>query len=151
MSDSLRPHELQHAKPPCPSPTPGACSNSCPSSQWCRPTISSYVIPFSSCLKTFPASGSFPVSQFFTSGSQSTGASVLTMHSQGWFPLALTGLISLLSKGLSRVFSNTMVESIGSSALSLFYGSNSHIHTYYRKNHNFDYMEPFLASDVSLF
>ena len=99
---------------PCASPTPGACSNSCPSSQWCHPAISSSIIPFSSCLQSFPASGSFPVSQFFTSGGQSIGvsasASVLPMNSQDWFPLGLTGLISLQSKGLSRVFSNTTVQ-----------------------------------------
>ena len=113
MSNSLRPHGLQHARPPCPSPAPGVCSNSCPSSQWCYPTISSSVIPFSSCLQSFPASGSFPVSQFFASGGQSTGASasasVLPVNIQDWFPLGLTGLISSQSKGLSRVFSNTTV------------------------------------------
>ena len=114
MSDSLWPHELQHARPPCPSPTPGAYSNSFPLSWWCHPTISSSVIPFSSCLLSFPASGSFPMSQFFTSGGQSSGvsasASVLPMNIHGWFPLGLTGLISLQSKGLSRVFSNTTVQ-----------------------------------------
>ena len=90
MSDSLWPHELQHTRPPCPSPTPGACSNSCPSSQWCHLTISSSVVPFSSCLQSFPASGSFSVSQYFTSGGQSIGvsalASVLSMNIQDWFP-----------------------------------------------------------------
>ena len=97
MSDSLWPHGLQHTRPPCPSPTPWACSNSCPSSRWCHPTISSFVVPFSSCLQSFPASGSFPVSQFFTSGDQSIGASasasVLPMNIQDWFPLGLTRLI----------------------------------------------------------
>ena len=111
---TLRPHGLQHARLPCPSPIPGACSNSCPSSWWCHPTISSSVIPFSSCLQPFPASGSFPMSQFFTSGGQSIGASasasVLPMNIQDWFPLGWTGWISLLSKGLSRVFSNTTVQ-----------------------------------------
>ena len=111
VSDSLRPHGLQHARLPCPSPTPGACSNSCPWSRWCHPTISSCVVPFSSCLQSFPTSGSFPMSQFFTSGGQSIGvsgsASVLPVNIQNWFPLGLTGLISLLFKGLSRVFSNT--------------------------------------------
>ena len=104
---TLRPHGLQHARLPCPSPTPGAYSNSCPLSQWCHPTISASVIPFS-C----PASGSFLVSQFFASGGQSirASASVLPMNIQGWFPLGWTGLISLLSKGLSRVFSNTTVQ-----------------------------------------
>ena len=113
MSDSLWPHGLQHARLPCPSPSLGDCSNSCLLSQWCLPTISSSVIPFY-CLQSFPASGSFPVSQFFTSGGQnigaSTSASVLPMNVQDWFPLGLTGLISLQSKGLSRVFSNTTVQ-----------------------------------------
>ena len=114
MSVSLRPHGLQHARLPCPSPTPGACSNSCPWSQWCHPTISSSVIPFSSSLQSFSASGSFPMSQLFTSGGQSIGvsasASVLPMNIQGWLPLGWTGWISLQSKGLSRVFSNTTVQ-----------------------------------------
>ena len=111
MSDSLWRHESQHARPPCPSPTPGVHANSCPSSQWCHPTISSSIIPFSSCLQSFPASGSFPMIQFFASGGQSIGASasVLPMNIQCWFPLGLTGLISLQSKGLSRVFSSTTV------------------------------------------
>ena len=103
MSDSLRPHGLQHARLPCPSPTPGACSNSSPLSQWCHPTISSSVIPFSSCLQSFPASGSFQMSRFFTSGGQSirisASGSVLPMNIQDWFPLGWTGWISLLSKG----------------------------------------------------
>ena len=106
-SDSLRPHGLQHARPPCPSPTPGAWSKSCPSSWWCYPTISSSVIPFSSCLQSFPASGSFPMSQFFASGGQSIGvsasASVLPMNIQNWFPLGWTGWTSLQSKGLSSL------------------------------------------------
>ena len=110
LSDSLRPHGLQHTRLSCPSPTPKARSNSCPLSQWCHPAISSSVVPFSSCLQSFPASGSFPRSQFFTSGGQSIGvaasASVLPMNIQDWFPLGLTELISLQSKGLSRVFSN---------------------------------------------
>ena len=113
MSDSLRPHGLQHARLPCASPAPGVCSNSCSSRQWCHPTISSSVVPFSSCLQSFQASGSFPMSQFFTSGGQiigvSASASVLPMNIQDWFPLGCTGLISLQSKGLSRVFSNTTV------------------------------------------
>ena len=104
---------LQHARLPCPSPTPGVYSNLCPLSRWCHPTISSSVVPFSSCLQSFPASGSFQVSHFFTSGGQSIGASVSTsflpMNIQDWFPLGWTGWI-LLSKGLSRVFSNTTVE-----------------------------------------
>ena len=105
VSDSLWPHGLQHARLPCPSPTPGACSNSYPSSWWCHPAIPSSVIPFSSCLQSFPASGSFPVSQFFTSGGQSIGvsasAAVLPMNIQGWFSLELTGLTSQ-SKGLDE-------------------------------------------------
>ena len=114
MSDSLWPHGLQHARPPCPSPTLRVYSNSRPLSQWCHPTISSSVVPFSSHLQSFPASGSFPMSQFFASGGQSIGvsasASVLPMNIRDWFPLVLTGLISLQSKGLSRVFSNTTVQ-----------------------------------------
>ena len=113
MSESLQPHGLQHAWLHCPSPSPGACSNSCPLSWWCHPTISSSVIPFS-CLQSFPASGSFPVSWFFASGGQSIGpsasASVLPMNIHDWFPLGLTGLISLQSKGFSRVFSSTRVQ-----------------------------------------
>ena len=114
MSNSLLPHGLQHARLPCPSPTPGVYSNSCPSRRWCHPTISSSVIPFSSCLQSFPASGSFQMTQFFTSGGQSIGtsasASVLPMNIQDWFPLGWTGWISLQSKGLSRVFSNTTLQ-----------------------------------------
>ena len=113
-SDSLRPHESQHARPPCPSPTPGVYSNSCPLSQWCHPTISSSVIPFSFCLQSFPTSGSFPVSQFFASGGQSIGvsasASVLPVNIQDWFHLGWTGWISLKSKWCSGVFSNTTVQ-----------------------------------------
>ena len=113
MSDSLRPHGLQHAGLPCPSLSPRACSNSCPSSWWCHPTVLSSVIPFSSCLQSFPASGSFPSSLFFASGGQKLEfhlqPSVLPMSIQGCFPLGLTGLI-LQSKGLSRVFSNTIVQ-----------------------------------------
>ena len=112
VSNYLRPYGLQHARLPCPSSTPGACSNPCPSSRWCHPTISCSVVLFS-CLQSFPASGSFPMSQFFASSGQSIGvaplASVLPMNIQGWFPLPLTGLISFQSKGLSRVFSNTTV------------------------------------------
>ena len=111
MSNSLRPHGLQHARLPCPSPTPGAYSNSCPLHRWCQPTISSSVIPFSFCLQYFPASGSFQMSWFFKSGGQkiwvSASASVLPMNIQDWFPLGWTGWTSLHSKGLSRVFSNT--------------------------------------------
>ena len=114
VSDLLWPHEPQHSRPPCPSPTPRVYQNSCPLSRWCHPSISSSVIPFSSCLQFFPASGSFQMSPFFTSGGQSIGvsaaASLLPMNIQGWFPLGWTGWISLLSKGLSRVFSNTTVQ-----------------------------------------
>ena len=113
MSDFLWPHGLQHARPPCPSSTPGACSNSGPSSWWCHLTISSSVVPFSSCLQSFPASGSLPMSQFFASGGQNIGtsasASVLPMNIQDWFLLGLTGWISLQSKGFSRVFCSTRV------------------------------------------
>ena len=114
VSDSLRPHESQHARPPCPSPTPRVHSDSCPSSQWCHPAISSSVVPFSSCPQSLPASESFPVSQLFTRGGQSTGvsalASFLPKKSHGWSPSGWTGWISLQSKGLSRVFSNTTVQ-----------------------------------------
>ena len=134
MFDSLRPHGLQHARLPCPSPTPKVYSDSCPSSWWCHPTISSSVIPFSSCLQSFPASGSFPMSQFFSWGGQSIGvsasASILPMNIQDWSPLGWTDWISLQSKGLSRVFSNTTVQKhqFFSSQLSVW--SNSHIHTW---------------------
>ena len=134
MSNSLQPHGLQHARPPCPSPTPRVYPNSCPLSQWCHPTISSSVIPFFSCIQSFPASGSFQMSQLFTSGGQSIGvsasASVLPVNTQDWSPLGWTGGISLQSKGLSRVFSNTTVQKhqFFSAQLSLY--SNSHIHTW---------------------
>ena len=114
MSDSLQPHEPQHARPPCPSPTPRVHPNPCPLSRWCHPTISSSVVPFSSFPQSFPASGSFPMSQLFTSGGQSIGVSasvsVLPMNTQDWSPLGWTGWISLQSKGLSRVFSNITVQ-----------------------------------------
>ena len=114
VSDSLQPHEPQHARPPCPSPAPGCYPNSCPLSRWCHPSISCSVVPFSSCLQSLPKSGSFQMSQFFTSGGQSIGVStstlVLPMNTQDWFPLGWTGWISLQSKGISRVFSNTTVQ-----------------------------------------
>ena len=114
MSDSLQPHRLQHARPPCPSPTPRVYSNSCPLNWWCHPTISSSVIPFSSHLQSFPASGSFQMSQFFASDGQSIGASAsasdLPMNIQDWFPLGWTGWISLQSKRLSRVVSNITLQ-----------------------------------------
>ena len=133
MSDSLQPHELQHARPPCPSPTPGVYSNTCPLSQWCHPIISSSVIPFSSCLQTFPATGYFQMSQFFTSGGQSIGVSastsVLPMNIQDWFPLGWTGWISLQSKGLARIFSNTTVQKHQFLGAQLSLQSNSHMIT----------------------
>ena len=134
MSDSLRPHGSQHARPPCPSPTPGVYSNSSPLSRWCHPTISSSVGPFSSCLQSLPASGSFPMSQLFAPGDQSIGisasTSVLPMNTQDWSPLEWTGRISLQSKGLSRVFSNTTVQKHQFFSAQLSSQSNSHIHTW---------------------
>ena len=133
VSNSLRPHESQHARPPCPSPTPRVHSNSLPSSQWCHWAISSSVIPFSSCPQSLPASESFPMSQFFTWGSQSTGvsalASFLPKKSQGWSPSEWTGWISLQSKGLSGVFSNTTVQNHQFFSGQHSLQSNSHIHT----------------------
>ena len=132
VSDSLPPHESQHTRPPCPSPTPRVYSNSYPSSQWCHPAISSSVVPFSSCPESLPASGSFPMSQRFARGGQSTGvsasASVLPMNTQDWSPLGYTGWISLQSKGLSRVFSNTTVQKHQFFGAQLSSPSNSHIH-----------------------
>ena len=132
-SDSLRPHESQHARPPCPSPTPGVHSNSCPSSLWCHPAILFSVVPFS-CPQSLPASDSFPISQLFSSGSQSTGvsasASILPMNTQDWSRLEWTSWISLQSKGLSRVFSNTTVQKHQLFAVQPSSQSNSHIHTW---------------------
>ena len=152
---TLRTHGLQHTRIPCPSPTPGACSNSCPLSRWCHPNNPSSVVPFSSCLQSFPAIGPFQMSQFFTSGGQRIGASasasVPPMDIQDWFPLELTGLISLQSKGLSRVFSNTQFKSINSSAFSFLYGSTlTPVHDY-RKNHSFDYIDLCWQSNASAF
>ena len=134
VSNSLRPHELQHARPPCPSPTPGVHSNSHPLSRWCHPAISSYVVPFSSCPQSIPASESFPVSQLFAWGGQSTGvsalASFLPKNTQGWSPLEWTGWISLQFKGLSRGFSNTTVQKHQFFGTQLSSHSNSHIHTW---------------------
>ena len=131
---TLQPHGLQHTRPPSPSPRPRVYSNSCPLSQWCHPTISSSVVPFSLCLQSFPASGSFPISQFFASGGQSIGvsasASVLPMNIQDWFPLGWIGLISFQSKGLSRVFSNTTVQKHQFFSAQLSLWSHSHIHTW---------------------
>ena len=132
VSDSLQPHESQHARPPCPTPTPGVHSNSCPSSRWCHPAISSSVIPFSSCPQSLPASGSFLMSQLFIWSGQSIGvsalASVLPMNTQDWSHLEWTGWISLQSKGLSRVFSNTTVQNHQFFGVWLSSQSNSHIH-----------------------
>ena len=134
MSNSLRPHGLQHARPLCPSPTPVVYSNSCPLSRLYHPTISSPVVPFSSCLHSFPASGFFQMSQFFALGSQSIGASVsalvLLMNTQDWSPLGWTGWISLQLKGLSRVFSNTTVQKHQFFSAQLSLESNSQIHTW---------------------
>ena len=140
--NSLRPHELQHARLPCPLPTPGACLNSCSWNRWCRPTISSSVIPFSSYLQSFPASGSFPRSEFFTSGGQSIGgsasASVFPTNIQDWFPLELTSFICLQSKELSRVVSTPQFKSINSLALSFFHSPTlTSIHDHW-KNHILD-------------
>ena len=134
VSNSLRPHGLQHARLPCPSPSPRACSNSCPLSRWCHPTISSSVVPFSSCLQSFPASGSFLMGQLFASGGQSIGtsasAAVLPMNTQDWSPLGWTGLIFLLSKGLSRVFFNTTVQKHQFYSAQPSWWPSSHIRTW---------------------
>ena len=150
LCPTLQFHGLQHYRLRCPSPTTGA--NSCPSSSWCHPIISSSVVPFSSCLQSFPASGSFPVSHFFTSGDQSIGvsasASVLPMNIQDWFALGWTGWISLQSKGLSRVFSNTTVlrhQFLGTYCLAL-----TSVHDYW-KNHSFDHMDLCQQNNVSAF
>ena len=134
VSDSSRPRELQHTRPPCPSPTPGVHPNPCPSSRWCHPTIPSSVVPFSSRPQPFPASGSFQKSQLFTSGGQSirvsASTSVLPMNTQDWSPLGGTGWISLQTKGLSRVFSNSTVQKHQFFGAQLSSQSNSHIHTW---------------------
>ena len=134
MSDSLQPHESQHTRPPCPSPTPRGHSDSCPSSQWCHPAISSSVVPFFSCPQSVPASESFPMSQLFPWGGQSTGVSPLVSFlpkkSQGWSPSEWTGWFSLQSKGLSRVFSKTTVQKHQFFGTQPSSQSNSHIHTW---------------------
>ena len=154
VSDSLWPYESQHTRPPCPSPTPGVYSDSRPSSWWCHPTISSSVIPFSSCLQSFPALGSFPISQLFISGGQrpeaSASASVLPMNMQGLFPLGWTSWISLQSKGLPRVFSNTTVKKHQFFGAQPSLWSNSHIHTWLLENHSFDYIWMFIGKVTSL-
>ena len=148
VSDSLWPHG-QHARLPCPSPSHRTCSNSGPLSRWCHLTISSSVVPFSSCLQSLPASGTFLMSQLFTLGGQSTGASVsasdLPMNIQSWFPLGLTGLVYLQSKGLSRASSKPKFNSISFSALSIPYGPTfTSIHDYW-KNHSFDYISKVMS------
>ena len=166
MSNSWRPYGLQHTRLPCPSPSPGVCSNSCPLIRWCHPTISSSVVPFSSCPQSFEASGFFLMSQLFESGGQSTGtsasasvlpmniqdcASVLPMNIQDWFPLGLTSLISLQYKGLSRVFSTPQLKSINSSVLRFLYSPTlTSIHDYW-KNHCFNYMDLCQQINVSAF
>ena len=134
MSDPLWLHELQHSRPPFPSPTPRVYPNSCPSSLWCHPTISSSVVPFSFCPQSFPASGSFQMNQLFASGGQSIGVSastsVLPMNIQDWTPLGWTGWINLQSKGLSRVFSSTTVQKHQFFSAQLSLQSDSHIHTW---------------------
>ena len=134
MSDFLRPYEPQHLRPPCPSPTPWVYPNSYPSSRWCHSTISSSVVPFFSCPQSFPASGSFPVSQLFASGGQSIGAwasiSFIPMNTEDWSPLGWTGWISWQSKAISRVFSNTTVQKHQFFSAQLSLWSNSHIHTW---------------------
>ena len=134
VSDSLRPHESQHTRPPCPSPSPRVHSNSHPSSPWCHPAISSSVVPFSSFSQSLPASESFPMSQLFVSGGQSTGGSALASffpkNTQGWSPSEWTGWISLQSKGLSRVFSNTTVQKHQLFSAQFSSQSNSRIHAW---------------------
>ena len=142
VSDSLRPHESQHARPPCPSPTPGVHPDSRPLSQWCYPAILSSVVPFSSCPQSLPASESFPMNQLFTWGGQSIGvsalASFLPKNTQGWSPSEWTGWISLQSKGLSRVFPNTTVQKHQFFSAQLSSQSNSYIHTWPLRNHSLD-------------
>ena len=154
MSDSLQPHGLQHTRLPYLSQSPRVCSNSCPLNRWCHPVISSSVVPFSSYLHSFPASGSSPMSQIFAPGSQRIGVSASTsvppMNIQDWFPLEWTCWISLQSKGLSRVFSNTTVQSLNSSVLSLCDPTFTSVHNYW-KNHIFDYMDLRQQRHVSAF
>ena len=153
MSDSLQPPGLQHARPPSPSPSPRPCSNSCPLNYWCHPTNSSSVIPFSSCLQSFSASESFLLSWPFLSGGQNieASASVVPINIQGWFPFGLTCLISLQSKGLSKVFSDTTIQKHQFLVLSLLYGSTlTSIHDYW-KNHSLDYIDLHWQSNVSAF
>ena len=155
VSDSLPSHESQHARPPCPSTTPGVHSDSCPSSQWCHPAISSFAIRFSSCPQSLPASESLPMSQLFAWGGQSTGVSALASFfpkdTQGWSPLEWTGWISLQSKGISRVFSNTQFKNINSSGLSFLHSPTlTSIYDYW-KNYSLDYMDLCWQSNVYAF
>ena len=156
MSDVLQPHGLQHARTPCPSPTPRCYSNSCPLSWWCYPTVSSSIVPFSSCPQSFPASGSFQMNQFFASGGQSIGASAsasaVPMNIQDWFPLGWTGWISLQFKGLSwESFPTLQFKSINSSVLSSLYSPTlTSIHDD-GKNHSFDQIDLCQQSNVSAF
>ena len=153
VSNSLRPHESQHARPRCPSPNPRVHSDSCPLSRWCHPAISSSVLPFSSCPQSLPASGSFPMSQLFAWGGQSIGvsalASVLPMNTQDWSPLGWTGWNSLQSKGLSRGFSKTTIKSISSSALSFLYSPTLTFTHGHWKNHSFQWMDLCWQGNVS--
>ena len=155
VSSSLWPHESQHARPPCPSPSPGVHSNSCPSSRWCHPAISSSVVPFSSCPQSLPASESFPMGQLFAWRGQSTGVSALVSflpkNAQGWSPSEWTGWIPLQSKGFSESSPTPQFNSINSSALSFLYSPIlTSIHDHW-KNHSFDYVNPCWQSDVSAF
>ena len=155
MLDSLVLHELQHARLPCPSLSPGVCSNSCPLSQWCHPTISSSVAPFSSCSQSFTASGSFPMSRLSASGGQSIGSlastSVLPMNIQDWFPLGLTGLISCCPEDSQESSPTPQFKSVNFSVLSFLYGpALTSIHDYWR-SHSFDYTDLCWQSDISAF
>ena len=154
VSDSLRPHESQHARPPCPSQTPGVYSTSCPSSRWCHPAISFSVVPFSCCCQSLPASWSFPMSQLFAWGGQSIGvstsASVLTVNTQDWSS-GWTGWILLQSKGLSRVFSNTIVQKHQFFGAQCSLESNSDIHTLPLEKKSLDQTDLFWQSNVSAF
>ena len=149
------PHRLQHTRHPCPSPTPGACSNSCPSSRWCSPTISSSVLPFYFCLQSFRASGFFPISQFFALGWQNIGASasasVLPVNIQDWFLLGSTGLIFLQYKRFSRIFFNTTVWKHKFFGTQLSLWPNFHIHTWLLEKSKLDHMDLCQQSNVSAF
>ena len=154
MSNSLQSHGLQHARLPCPSPTPRACSNSCPLNQWCHPPISSSVIPFSTCLQSFPASGTLPMSRLFALGGQSIGASasasVLLMYIQDWFPLGLTGLISLLSKGLSSLLQYHSSKALILQHSAFFMVQLLHQYMTTGKTVIFDYMDYMVSKVMSL-